>query len=313
MAHMKSLDPLGQLMRLNSSVYLREPTTTPAAAAAAAAAAARTGAGVTVENGWLAPRAGTTSPDTVLLFSWMDAAPRYIAKYIAGYATTHPTARLVLVTTDMADLTYRRRAAQMERLKPVVDIVRAVDRPGALTLMHMFSNAGSHTASLFLQAYRDSFAGARTDSALPLHAMIFDSGPGRAEFRRFASAVSVGLPQPWYLRIPALVLVYLILGTLWIPVMRFHRRDTVDRLRQALNDKRLVRPSVPRCYIYSETDALVDWKDVESHGRDAEQKGWIVLREKYDDSPHVGHMRTDVARYWKAVETVIQRGMEPTR
>ena len=305
MAHIKPLDPLRHLIRLNSTVYLREPATAPTAGATAP-----TAVNATVENKSLAPRDGTPSPDTVLLFPWMGAAPRYIVKYVAGYATMYPTARLVLVTTDMADLTYRPRAAQMKRLEPVVDIVRAVDQPGSLTLMHMFSNAGSHTASLFLQAYRDSFAAARADPTLPLHAMIFDSGPGSAEFRRFAAAASVGLPQPWYLRIPALFLAYLILGTIWISIMRFQRRDPVDRLRQALNDKRLVRLSAPRCYIYSETDALVNWKDVESHGRDAEQKGWTVVRDKYNDSPHVGHMRTDASRYWKAVETVIQRGTE---
>jgi len=59
---------------------------------------------------------------------------------------------------------------------------------------------------------------------------------------------------------------------------------------------------VRRTYIYSEADALVDWRDVESHAAAAVENGFRDVRlEKFEGSMHVAHARADEGRYWRVV------------
>lgn len=71
--------------------------------------------------------------------------------------------------------------------------------------------------------------------------------------------------------------------------------------RAALNDSSLISKECRRCYVYSKTDDLIPWKDVEGHADDAEERGWIVEKERFEGSEHVAHMRLDPQRYWKIV------------
>jgi hypothetical protein len=83
--------------------------------------------------------------------------------------------------------------------------------------------------------------------------------------------------------------------------------DPISLAREVLNDTSLVRAANPegklsRCYVYSDADDLVSWKDTESHASEAERKGWVVRRELYRGSAHVGHMRAEPERYWGIVK-----------
>lgn len=79
------------------------------------------------------------------------------------------------------------------------------------------------------------------------------------------------------------------------------QKSPAFKIRQALNDSGLINKKAKRCYLYSETDDLIPWTDVEQHAAEAKDKGWEVTLEKFDDSPHVMHMRTDPKRYWNVV------------
>ena len=64
-----------------------------------------------------------------------------------------------------------------------------------------------------------------------------------------------------------------------------------------------MKGELKRGYIYSEADQMVDWRVVEEHARDAEAKGFVVRREKFEESGHVAHMRVGGGvRYWGIVE-----------
>jgi len=78
--------------------------------------------------------------------------------------------------------------------------------------------------------------------------------------------------------------------------------DKIERARIDLNSKELFDGDAERLYVYSVVDELVAWKDVEDHGEDAERKGWVVRREKYESSGHAGHIMKDEKRYWGAVQ-----------
>lgn len=61
-----------------------------------------------------------------------------------------------------------------------------------------------------------------------------------------------------------------------------------------------------RVYIYSPTDALTDYKDVETHAAEAKRLGFHVALEKYENSAHVAHIRKDEGRYWEIVRKTIE-------
>ena len=61
-----------------------------------------------------------------------------------------------------------------------------------------------------------------------------------------------------------------------------------------------------RVYIYSSTDALTDYRDVETHAAEAETKGFSVALEKFKGSAHVAHQRKDESRYWDIVKRTIE-------
>ncbi|KAF2444179.1 hypothetical protein P171DRAFT_27272 [Karstenula rhodostoma CBS 690.94] len=61
-----------------------------------------------------------------------------------------------------------------------------------------------------------------------------------------------------------------------------------------------------RVYIYSPTDALTDYRDVETHAAEAKTNGFSVALERYEGSAHVAHLRKDESRYWE----IVRRAME---
>jgi hypothetical protein len=82
--------------------------------------------------------------------------------------------------------------------------------------------------------------------------------------------------------------------------------DPVTVARAAINDRSLVQAANPkgvlsRCYMYSDADELVNWRDVESHADASEARGWVVRRELFKGAPHVSHMKVEPERYWGIV------------
>ena len=50
---------------------------------------------------------------------------------------------------------------------------------------------------------------------------------------------------------------------------------------------------VQRVYIYSSTDVITEYKDIEAHVAESKAKGFSVTLEKFKDSAHVLHSRKD--------------------
>jgi len=63
---------------------------------------------------------------------------------------------------------------------------------------------------------------------------------------------------------------------------------------------------VRRVYIYSSTDTLTDYKDVEAHATEAKAKGFSAALEEYEHSAHVSHLRKDESRYWEIVRKTME-------
>ncbi|KAJ5474446.1 hypothetical protein N7475_004012 [Penicillium sp. IBT 31633x] len=275
-------NPLTPFTRLAPSVYLQDPATLS-------------------EKG---------NQPVIFMAFWMNAPPRALAKYVIEYRRLVPSARIIFVRSSSNDFIWRLRAqTRRARIFPAVEAMRGLVTPENPVFVHFFSNGGMSNTTHLLQAWKDA-----TGTPLPISAMILDSAPGSPSLRSGLKAFSFALPRMWILRLlgKSLLFAFLVLFRL----IHFFSRisDPISLAREVINDTSLVQAANPEgarkhCYIYSDTDELVDSRDVESHALDAEAKSWVVRREMFKDSPHVGHMRTDPDRYWGLIKEYLGASM----
>jgi hypothetical protein len=268
-------NPLASFVRLADSVYIQDPTD---------------------------PRDKAHQPVIFIAF-WMNAPPRALAKYVSEYRRLVPSARIIFVQSSSNDFIVRLRTqTRRARVAPAVEAMRGLVTPENPLFVHLFSNGGLSNTTHLLQAWTSA-----TGTPLPISAMILDSAPGSPSLRSGLKAFSFALPQMWILRLlgKSLLFVFLVLFRL-IHALRIFP-DPISLARKVVNDPSLVQAANPegklaRCYVYSDTDDLVDWRNIESHALEAEAKGWVVRREMFKGSPHVGHMRAEPDRYWGIVK-----------
>ncbi|KAJ6179682.1 hypothetical protein N7519_010143 [Penicillium mononematosum] len=266
--------PLAKFIRLAPSVYLQDP---------------------------LNPSEKSDRPVIFIAF-WMNAPARALAKYVVEYRQLVPSARIVIVRSSSSDFIWRLRAqTRRARVAPAVEAMRGLVTPENPVFVHFFSNGGMSSTTHLLQAWKNA-----TGSPLPISAMVIDSAPGSPSLRAGLKAFSFALPRMWILRLlgKSLLIAFLVLFKLIHSFPMFS--DPISLARKLINDTSLVRAANPdgtlsRCYIYSDTDELVNWRDVESHAVNAEAEGWAVRRELFKNSPHVAHMRAEPDRYWDIV------------
>lgn len=266
-------NPLAPFAKLGPSVYMQDPS-------------------------------DSTGKDRPLIFLafWMNAPPRALAKYVVEYRRIAPSARIIFIRSSSNDFFLRSAArTQRNRVTPAVDAIRAFATPGNPVFMHLFSNGGLSGTTHMLQAHYQA-----TGKPLPISSMIIDSAPGTATLAAAVRAFSFALPRMWILRLisKSFLWMFLILFKVMHTITR--SPDPISLARKVINDTSLVQAAkakgIPtRCYIYSDADELVDWHDVEKHASESEACGWVVRRERFQGSPHVGHMKTAPDRYWAIV------------
>ncbi|KAL4884387.1 hypothetical protein BJY04DRAFT_182379 [Aspergillus karnatakaensis] len=280
----EKVDHLAPFKRLSDSIYVQEPD----------------------------PSAADTGdyPRTIVIAFWMNAFSRSLVKYVATYRELAPAATIIFIRTSSSEFILRpTKRAQYARVAPAVEALKALpaDEP---VFFHMFSNGGVFAVTHLLEAYQQT-----TGRPLRVSSTVIDSAPGTATLSASIKAFSFILPRRWIFRIFAKLLLYAYMTSMFVlgkVVGRvFGVRDAVSIAREVINDGRLMRASSKttpprRCYIYSDADELVDWKDVEIHASDAESKGFIVRREKFLGSQHVAHMRAEPERYWSTVKLYLK-------
>ena len=300
---------LSTLTQLSPSVYLSEPAPNPSASPAISSDEEASLAGAEQRNSGgtgsvCIPPSPCPPPKLVILFTWMSAHPDHIAKYIVGYRTHFPNSRILVVRSSPPDLFYRRKSTQRRRVAPAISAVLSSYSSTCDVILHIFSNGGSHQAIGFLRAYSEV-----TSSTFPPHVTIFDSCPGRATFRSSILALSTALPSFPPARLLLLFLIYTVISIYWVVFIPFGIPDPIERLRQALNSRIVMQRETKRGYVYSETDPMVGWHDVEAHAQDAAEKGFVVQTEKFEGSGHCAHVRVGGGmRYWAIVNALWQTG-----
>ncbi len=265
--------PLSMMKKLSANTYVYQPAG-PAAA-----------------------EDGRPSPRLVVVCSWMDARDLHIAKYIGGYQSLFPRAAIVLIRSRTDHFRWPRRA--VAEIQAAVAPIRAAGCGSAepRLLVHIFSSGGSSMLSRLYDAYRQQ-AGA----ALPAHVSVFDSTPGYFHYWRSVAAVNAGLRR-WERVLCAPMVHSYITGYLVLTLLG-GGGDHLRNFATAHNDQTKNGGEWRRTYIYSKDDKLVHWRDVEEHAREARLKGFDVRLERFHESQHVAHMRTDRKRYWRIVRDV---------
>jgi hypothetical protein len=238
----------------------------------------------------------TSSPKLIVVFSWMDARDLHIVKYITQHQATFPESQILLVKCNQIQFLWE--PAGKRNAKVAVPVIRAAVPPNSQPpelLFHVFSNGGSGMLHRVRNAYRDA-----TGEDLPPHYTVFDSCPGNASYSRAVTAFTTGIKPRWLRWIWTPFIHLYLLWYFLATKMPGAKPDVLSLINTAhnVNTGREIR----RAYIYSEADALIDWKYVEEHAEEAKQKGFNVRLEKFNGTAHVTHARGDPPRYWSIVK-----------
>lgn len=170
-------------------------------------------------------------------------------------------------------------------------------------LIHIFSNGGSSSVANLYEQYA-AMAGPNDDKRLPPHVTIFDSCPGLFRIPRAVAFVSVGLSS--FQQLIAAPFLYAF-AVFWTASMALGLLpNSLGDWYKSHNNDAGNAAEVRRVYIYSPTDTLTDYKDVETHAAEAKTKGFSPALEKYEGSAHVAHLRKDESRYWDIVRRTVE-------
>jgi hypothetical protein len=257
------LKPLSQFTRLSPTALLYTPsqTTRP-------------------------PPTSSLTPTTILLCSWMNAAPKHIAYYANTYMKIYPTARIILVTINTTQFLFQSETKRRSDMKAAVSALLAADQSTDRLLIHALSNGGGRRVYNISNVYRSL-----TGKVLPARAWIVDSAGGIPQFRRDIHALKIPAKQfSWFVWIPYMIFAYVTVSVVyvsvnWMPEWFWY--ELVWGPMKGNNDPSLVNGRCVKGYVYSKEDEAIDWRDVEKHSMVAEKNGFRVVRKLVEGAGHV--------------------------
>lgn len=247
-----------------------------------------------------------SSPTIIILYCWGDSNPKHVAKYTDGYRKLYPSARLVVVFGPILRAITQTLPQRERTMAPVVDAVFGGSDDTAAhakerILVTCMSNTGGINVAATLHAYKVRFG-------VPMRYTLLtcDSAPGNTEFFRniapWSRAMALGTANffPWpFIVTQAFAALFLagVHGAAWIT----GNQSAAEFSTGAVNDVELSVKSAGKLYLYSKKDDIIKWTDIEEHAADAREKGYDVVCEMFEDTPHVGHMKVHPEQYWDAI------------
>ncbi|KAM7199026.1 Eukaryotic protein of unknown function (DUF829) domain containing protein [Rhypophila sp. PSN 637] len=268
--------------------------------------------------------ASHTDPTTVILYSWGDALPKHVSKYVEGYRTLYPAAKIVLIFSPILKALYTTLSVRSKTMIPVIEAVFGVGSTTTLVprlslarqncpaakrvLVQVMSNTGGINFASTLHAYRQLVG--PDAPPFPVDVMVCDSTPGSTVFMTnigpWSKALAVGaasyLPWPFFVT-RALAVVFLAAVNGMAVLMR--ETSAAVFSTAAVNDPHLLDIKARRLYLYSKEDDIIYWQDIEKHAAAAREKGYQVAEgEMFEGTGHVGHLKGHPEQYWRAIRRV---------
>lgn len=241
------------------------------------------------------PTTQPPSPSLIIICTWLGASTKAITKYLTGYHTLHPSAPILLLRTELADMAYRTQRTIHARLAPARDALTR--HAGPNTLLHFFSYGGCSTAVHLLASLAPP---ARARLHRQLRLVVSDCCPGDASFTETYRAGLASLPPATPLRAlcgaalwSAVAVVYALHGARVI--------DSVPGLRAALLDPRVLGHGARRLYLASDGDVVIAAGEVVGHVRLARAAGYRAGFVRFGTAPHCALVSEDPGKYWGAI------------
>ncbi|KIJ29433.1 hypothetical protein M422DRAFT_229263 [Sphaerobolus stellatus SS14] len=242
---------------------------------------------LSIPNGEEMDKVNDSDPRTVVIFGWMGAQLKHLQKYATLYHELYPSTPVLLVCSHPR-LWFQTKTIRLANFTPALAYL-----PISKVIYHAFSNGGCFRLADFLSL--------RPISTQSYSTIVFDSCPGVYEIK----ATTLAFLAPFKSKILRFLARILIMScfslmSLW---NRLLRKTDIQQtaVRIPLNNGHLVRKDMPRAYIYSKSDKLVQSWAVEAHADEAEKKGYMTTRHVYLNSDHVAHFRTDPERYKRII------------
>lgn len=248
-------------------------------------------------------------PSLVVLCTWMSAHRKHISKYTQQYRQQYPDADILVIESEVADLTYRTNSSQQARLQPARDVLlshtsqHAEGHGRRQAVLHIFSNGGSQCAIQLVTSLPENVRGQA------FSAIIFDSCPGTATYSRTVQALTLSMPKSPLTKYLGTPILRFVVFLLYLVLFVTRAEDAITKIRKQLNDHKLFSPDVPRLYIYSKVDQLVPYQDVKNHAEVARFKGYRATSEVlFEGSAHCAHAVVHKEQYWEAVAGLLNAG-----
>ena len=249
----------------------------------------------------------TSQPRCILLATWAFAKDSHISKYVDQYRSRFPSANILVAKCFMRHFFWHRAARRdLAALADVMhSILNTADVEGEKCgrpklLLHVFSTGGISTTFYLHLLYEQEN---QKHQPIPQHATIFDSTPGRSNYRSAAEALQFGTKNGgWAQKAVSAPLAHILTSCLWIANRLSNREDLVEKWAGVSNNP-AHKQETCRSYVYSRADKIVESWVVEAHAAEARSRGFSVVHtaDFGDMSAHVAHARKDPQRYWAVV------------
>lgn len=173
-------------------------------------------------------------------------------------------------------------------------------------LLHIFSHGGCNSATQLLHSIQrpQSAEEPILDLRQHLSGIIFDCGPGDATFGHAYNAAAASLPDMWLARAFGRPLLVPVIGVI-TGLQSIGAMSSVKDLRRELNSFGLFGSTANRLYLYSLSDQMVQWEDVESHLEEAKSiHKYTATGVSFADSAHCAIVHEHPEHYWKAIQNL---------
>lgn len=246
-------------------------------------------------------------PALVVICTWQGGATtRRIAKYVSGYQQLYPTASILVIRTELADMVYRTFNVIRARLKPAKDVVtrmlqhiQGADASSTGVLLHIFSHGGCNTA---VQLVASLSVQTRALLHERLRLVIADCCPGEGTFEETCRAGLLSLPpSSTPFRLFGKAGLYGIVAVIYA-LQGAGMMKSVPDLKDELNDRKVFGQQALRLYLFSDGDTMISSRAAILHARLAKDYGYRISMVRFDHAFHCALVLEDPAKYWGAIQ-----------
>ncbi|KAL3281360.1 hypothetical protein HHI36_004572 [Cryptolaemus montrouzieri] len=238
----------------------------------------------------------------VILFGWVGAKDRYLSVYSRIYeAKGFITLRCMTSIKTM----FLKKSHMPVIGEKLVKLLNDLDFGLRPIFVHCFSNGGSFLYQHFSQALKSS------SQPLQIKGVIFDSAPSKRRLSTFFRALRpiVGGNKILNLAITLCLLLFVIVLWIWEYLMMTVFKKNLIQFKP-LNNLIDEENKWPQHFIYSKTDLVVPYQDVEYFANHRLSLGVDVSMKCYSDTSHVKHYPDHKFTYTQSVFSFMSKCLD---